>query len=494
MDFHVSLDGQGDLSGRIYRQLLDAVLDGRLRPGERLPPTRRLAGHLDVSRNTVSLAYERLIAEGFLVARVGAGTFVRAEPLRGARPARPSGPARQAPAGRGVRPRGVWRSVLASAAVPEPPAAPEGAAAPTYNFRAGVPDTGLFPLQTWRRLVAGELRSAAVRSAGGYGGPAGHAGLRAAIARYAGLSRSVRAGADDVLVTRGAQQAFDLIGRVLIEPGMCVAVEEPGYPQVRLLFRTLGARVAAVPVDAEGLDVTAIPAAARLVYVTPSHQFPLGTPMSLERRAALLEWAERRGAVVIEDDYDSEFRFADRPLEPLQSLDRGGRVIYVGSFSKTMLPMLRLGYLVAPASLRPALRAAKRLADWQGEFTTQAALARFIDDGLLARHVRKAARHYAARHERIGTALRRDLCDWLAPVPSIAGLHVCARLRPDVRVDMAEVLRRADAAGVAVEDLARYCAETPQPGLVLGYGAIPLERIDQGLRRLAACFASGRSG
>jgi GntR family transcriptional regulator/MocR family aminotransferase len=509
VDFHVSLDGRGGLSGRIYRQLLDAVLDGRLRPGERLPPTRELARSLNVSRNTVSVAYVRLTAEGFLVARVGAGTFVRADPLRGeahrndtnglAPPARDDrrarrAQARHAPAGTGVRAREVWRSIPVSGGIPATPAPwPEDRGAPAYDFRAGTPDTGLFPLQTWRRLVAGELRSASIRSGGGYGSSAGHAGLRAAIARHAGVSRSVLAGADDVLVTRGAQQAFDLIGRVLIEPGTCVAVEEPGYPPVRLLFRTLGARVAGVPVDDEGLDVTAIPPAARLVYVTPSHQFPLGTPMSLARRAALLAWAERRGAVVIEDDYDSEFRFAARPLEPLQSLDRDGHVIYVGSFSKTTLPMLRFGYLVAPASLRPALRAAKRLADWQGELTTQAALARFIDDGLLARHVRKAARHYAARHERISATLRRDFADWLAPIPSIAGLHVCARLRPDVPIDVTNVLRRARAAGVAVEDLAGYCAETPQQGLVLGYGAISLDRIDQGLRRLAACFAASSS-
>ncbi|MGJ6968425.1 PLP-dependent aminotransferase family protein [Streptosporangium sp. G11] len=476
MDFHVSLTGRGDLSARIYRQLLDAVLDGRLRPGERLPPTRELARRLDVSRNTVALAYERLAAEGVLVGQAGAGTFVCAEPLARARP-------RNAPAG-GVRPRRLWRS-------PAPPwTEPEGE--PVYDFRVGVPDVRLFPFETWRRLVARELRPASARSAG-YGDFSGHAGLREAVARHVGVSRSVRASADDVLVTHGAQQALDLIGRVMIDPGCQVAVEEPGYPPARLLFESLGARVVGVPVDGEGLDVAALPDSARLVYVTPSHQFPLGMPMSLGRRAALLEWAGRRGAVVIEDDYDSEFRFEDRPLEPLQSLDRSGHVIYVGSFSKTMLPMLRVGFLVAPASLQPALRAAKRLTDWGGEFSTQAALAGFIDEGLLGRHVRKATREYAARHERILTILRRDFRDWLEPVPSAAGLHLCAYLTPDAGVDTAQVTAYAREAGIAVQDLASYYGEAPaRPGLVLGYGAIPPERIEAGLRLLAKGFRASR--
>ncbi|MEV4251415.1 PLP-dependent aminotransferase family protein, partial [Streptosporangium canum] len=207
------------------------------------------------------------------------------------------------------------------------------------------------------------------------------------------------------------------------------------------------------------------------------------------RRAALLEWAERRGAVVIEDDYDSEFRFEDRPLEPLQSLDRSGHVIYVGSFSKTMLPMLRLGFLIAPASLQPALRRAKQLTDWHGELPTQAALAGFIDEGLFGRHIRRATREYAARHERILATLRRDFRDWLEPIPSPAGLHLCAYLTPDAGVDLDRVTAYANQAGIALQDLAPYYGEAPaRAGLVLGYGAIPAERIEPGLRHLAASF------
>jgi GntR family transcriptional regulator/MocR family aminotransferase len=478
VEFHVSLAGRGDLTTRIYRQLLDAVLDGRLRPRERLPATRELAARLGVSRNTVSAAYDRLTAEGFLVGRVGAGTFVGEQPVARDR-------LRIAPADGAVRPRPFWRTVP-SEPVPDP-------AVPRFDFRAGSPDPRLFPLETWRRLVAGELRSSAVRTSG-HSEPAGHAGLRAAIARYVGVSRSVRAGADDVLVTQGAQQALDLVGRVLIEPGACVAVEEPGYPLVRLLFGSLGARVTGVPVDAEGLVVAALPADARLVYVTPSHQFPLGTPMSPARRSALLTWAADHDAVVVEDDYDSEYRFAGRPLEPLQSLDRAGRVVYVGSFSKTLLPALRVGFLVAPASLLPALRSAKQLTDRHGDPTTQGALARFVDEGLLARHVRRTTREYATRRATVLAALRERFADLLRPVDSIAGLHLCARLAPGLPVDVGWALADARANGVAVDSLAAYCAQEPaQPGLVIGYGLVRAAEIDEGLRRLAESIRAAAS-
>jgi GntR family transcriptional regulator / MocR family aminotransferase len=459
MDFHVTLAGRGDMSARIYRGLLDAIVDGRLRPGEKLPPTRQLAQRLDVSRTTVTDAYDRLTAEGFLVGKVGAGTFVGEQPVKRAERRAADGVA---------KPRALWTSIPT----------PESSPWLEFDFRLGTPDGALFPLQTWRRLIARELRAKVVQNAD-YADPSGHPGLRAAIARYVGVSRSVSGGADDVVITQGAQQALDLIGRVLLEPGDCVAMEEPGYKPARMLFHSLGARVVGVPVDDEGLDVEALPSDARLVYTTPSHQFPLGTPMSLARRTALLEWARRHDAVVVEDDYDSEYRFSDRPLQPLQSIDRGGRVVYVGSFSKTMLPMLRIGFLVAPASLLPALRTAKQLTDWHGDVITQAALAQFLDEGLLARHIRKATREYAARHELIVTTLRRDF-PWLDLVPSAAGLHLCARSK----VDVGPIVERARDNGVGVQALADFCAGPPQQGLVLGYGGISPAKITEGLRRL----------
>jgi GntR family transcriptional regulator / MocR family aminotransferase len=474
VDIHVSLKGRGDLSARIYRQLFEAVADGRLRRGDRVPATREMARRLSVSRNTVAVAYERLAAEGFLISRVGDGTFVAADQQIAVRD-------RRAPPG-DLRPRLLWESPATGFVTTPSPVA--------YDFRVGAPDPQLFPLAAWRRCVARELRPAAV-FAPGADEAGGHDGLRRSIARHIGISRAVRAAADDVLVTHGTQQAVDLIGRVLLEKGACVAVEEPGYVRIRELFTRLGARVVGVRVDEEGLDVSAIPRAARLVYVTPSHQFPLGVVMSLERRLALLAWASRHGAVVVEDDYDSEFRFEGRPLDPLQSLDRDGRVIYVGSFSKVMRPLVRLGFLVAPASLQGALRAAKLLTDSSGVLPTQAALARFIDEGLLSKHIRKAAREYAARRGRIVDRLRRDFGRWLEVIPSSAGLHVSARVVPGASIDLPRVVARALGDGVRVYPLSRFCAETAgESGLVIGYGVIPTSRIDEGLRRLRRCFPS----
>ena len=470
MDFQITVGARGDRATRIYQQIREAVLDGRLRADEQLPPSRELATRLRVSRNTVALAYERLTAEGFLTSRVGAGTFVTtSQPTVHA----PTPRGRSAPVGSAVRPRLVWADA-------EPFALPRPAR-PRFNFSVGIPDARLFPWETWRRLVGQILRPATFREIG-YDAPEGSAELRAAIARYIGVSRSVRAAAEDVLVTRGAQQALDLIGRVLIEPGDVVAVEQPGYPPARALFGSLGARVIGVPVDAEGIDVRSIPAGARLVYTTPSHQFPLGTVMSMARRTALLAWAAEHDAVIIEDDYDSEFRFADRPLEPLQSLDRAGRVIYVGSFSKTLLPMLRMGFLVAPGSLRPALHAAKQFTDWHNELVGQLALARFIDDGMLARHVRKATRDYAQRRATIATILAEDFADWFDVLPSSAGLHLCAPVRPQASIDVASVATQARQAGIAVDELSRYGGG---PGFVFGYGAINNAEIPAGLARLA---------
>ena len=372
-----------------------------------------------------------------------------------------------------LRPRALWRPLARERAELGDVA---------YDFSLGTPDLTLFPWDVWRRLVARQLRPR--RARGGYGDPAGLPRLREAIARHIGVSRGVRAGAGDVLVTSGAQQALDLIARVLVDPGACVAIEEPGYHLARWLFQSHGAAIAPVRVDAEGLDVAALPQAARLVYVTPSHQFPLGVPMSLARRLALLAWARRHGAAIVEDDYDSELRFAGRPLESLQSLDRHGRVVYVGSFSKVLVPALRLGFLVAPSSLMPALTAAKSLADVHGVAASQGALAELIEDGLLARQVRRLTRVYGERREQLLASLERHLGGELALQPSSAGLHIAALLR-DRRRDADGIARRALAEGVAVESLARYYHRRPRPGLALGYGSIPAAQIDEGVRRLA---------
>ncbi|MCP3097377.1 PLP-dependent aminotransferase family protein [Myxococcus sp. K15C18031901] len=481
MDLHVDLADRRDLAGQVYRGLRAQVLDGRLRHGERLPPTRELARRLGVSRNTISVAYEWLAAEGLLVGHVRTGSFVQA-PARPRRERAPATTPRAKP-----RTRASWRHL--------PDLVLQGA--PTaLDFRVGLPDSALFPFETWRRLVARQLRAGALSSA--YGEPSGHPALREAVARHIGVSRGVRAEAGDVHITQGAQQALDLVGRVLLEPGERVAVEEPGYPPARLLFQSQGARVSPIPVDDEGLDVRALPDDTRLVYVTPSHQFPLGTVMSTARRQALLDWARRRDAWVIEDDYDSEFRFGGRPLETLHSLDPTGRVLYVGSFSKVMLPMLRLGFLVAPPSLHRELRLARWVADGHGPLPTQAALARFIDEGLLARHIRKMRREYETRHHRLSQGLARHFGDRLQVQPSVAGLHLCALLgHGGVALERA-LTGHARTRGVGVEGLSGYFAGTPtQAGWVLGYGATTVADIDEGLRRLRECLAhleSGRPG
>lgn len=473
----MTIAGRRDLAGQVYRQIRGAVLDGQLRPGDPLPPTRELASRLEISRNTVTAAYDRLTAEGYLAGRVGAGTFVSTE-LPEPTP-RSSTAVRVVVPGQAPEPLSIWHQVPV-------PGVGDRYEQPEFDFRPGLPDARLFPYQTWRRLVTDQLRASATGT-GGYAEPAGDPRLRAAIARHVGVSRAVPARAEDVVVTNGVQQAVDLIGRALLAPGTCVAVENPGYPPPYWLFRSLGARVVGVPVDSDGLVVEALPADARLVYVTPSHQFPLGVSMSLARRMELLAWAERHGAVVLEDDYDSEFRFAGRPVEPLQSLDRTGSVIYLGSFSKVLLPSLRLGFLVAPPSLHQALRAARYVVDWHTPVPTQVALARFIEEGRLARHIRRMRHEYQNRHQRIVATIEAAGDDRLAPIPSTVGIHLSVQLRPGT--DVAAVAASARAAGVTVRPLDRYAVGSPaRPGLVLGYGAIPTTRIPEGLTRLRRCL------
>jgi len=482
----VTLTGRRDLSEQVYRQIREAILDGRLRSDEALPSTRELARRLAVSRNTVGRAYDRLVAEGLLTSRAGAGTRVR-----GGVPV--AEPGRKQDSGSPLRPRPVWDSL------PPPFVSPAGRAA--FDFRGVVPDVRDFPFDSWRSLVSRQLRAGAI---GGeiHVDAAGHPGLREALARHVGVSRAVRAETTDVFVTSGSQQAFDLVTRVLLEPGDTVAVEDPGYPPARWAFTAHGAGAVGVPVDDEGMVVDAIPARARLVYLCPSHHYPLGVSMSLPRRLALLEWADRVNGIIVEDDYDSEFRYGGRPVEPLHSLDPYQRVLYVGSLSKVMLPTLRLGFLIAPAPLHSALRKAKFVNDLHTELPMQAAAADFIDKGLLAQHVRRLRVIYAERCQRITTALAGDLADRLTLIPSAAGLHIAALLRDgtahravgtmDRAGEAADVTiaRRALAVGVAVDPLSRMAATSvPRSvGFMFGYGAIPAERVYEGLRRLRACL------
>jgi GntR family transcriptional regulator/MocR family aminotransferase len=472
MEFHVSLVGRKDLSGEIYRQIRRAIADGRLQSGDSLPPSRDLARSLGVSRMTVTVAYDRLAGEGFLTARVGAGTYVRKHVAPVC-----SGFGKNKLEGT-IRPRPFWDSIRVTR-VFDPPA--------EFDFRAGLPDASLFPHTTWRRTVAREMQSEAV-SAGVYAHPAGHRGLREGIARHLGLARGLQASADDITITSGAQQALDVVARALLAPGDRVAVEDPGYPPPRFLFKSLGARVTGVPVDDQGIVVDALPRQTRVVYVTPSHQFPLSVTMSLPRRLALLEWAARNKAAIIEDDYDTEFRFGGRPIEPLQTLDTAGRVIYVGSFSKSLLPTLRLGFVWTPPSCTPAVHKAKFLTDWHTSMVMQSALARFLDDGEFACHIRRIGRVYAQRHEMLMEILSRDFADQLTVVPSVAGLHITALANTASVKKISSIARHAGDLGVRVQELSYFAVDSLRAGLMLGFGAIATARIPEGMRRLRRCF------
>lgn len=459
----------------LHQQLRAAILDGRLQTGVRLPSTRALAEAYAVSRNTAVAAYDRLLAEGYLSARQGSGTVVA-----GSWPSSPRrGPVSRCGPDRRLNRR--WRSV--GAAEQRPPGEP-----PRLAFQLGVPDLTGFPLVAWQRL-AGRVARRQHAEPRLERDPQGVRGLREAIAHYVSFSRAVACGPDDIVVTAGAQQAFDLLARVLTPAaGAMVAVENPGYPPLRAAFAAHGARIAAVPVDQDGLVVERVPERARVICVTPSHQFPLGSVMSVRRRIELLELCRRSDAVVIEDDYDGEFRFGPRPLDALQTLDRSQCVFYVGTFSKCLSPDLRLGYIATPAWARDALVAAKRAADgWSGT-AVQATLALLIKEGHLRRHVRKMQRLYAERRRVLLQNLSGEIARSLQPLPSLAGLHVTARLRrPGSEAVLVERLR---AAGVGVAALRPfYQGAAAMRGLVFGYGNISAAAIAEGMRILRLTMA-----
>ena len=471
IDIQVNLVGRRHLTREIYQQLRAAILTGQLQPGERLPATRELAQRLAVARTTVTTVYDQLSSEGFTVSHVGRGTFVATDlPLRPNTKAAPSGV---------LTARTVWDSI------PRPGASRR---AFEFDFRSGVPDVRSFPFAAWRRLQAREWHRSTFGD-GAYGEPAGDPGLREAIAEHVSISRGVRATSGNVIITNGTQQAVDIVARALVSPGDVVAVEDPGYPQPRRLLQSMGARIAGVPVDHEGLRVEAIPTAARLVLVSPSHQFPLGMAMSLPRRLALLAWAEEHGAAIVEDDYDSEFRLGGRPIEPLHMLDDAGRVIYLGTFSKSMLPTLRIGFAIVPGSIQRAVETAKFVADWHSPLPTQRALASFIRGGAFARHVRRMRGVYRERHQRIVAILRRDFADELRVVEAATGVHLAALATRRTAAQIDEVIGRAASSGVAVQATAAFAVDhEPRPGLLFGYGSIATEHIEEGLARLRASF------
>lgn len=460
----------GTLTHALHRQLRAAILDGRLPSGFVMPSTRRTSEGLKLARNTVIAAYDLLMAEGYIQPRRGAPPVV-AEVLT-----RP---------GRGRAPAAVDRRELFSSEWSRwPPVEPAHGDMPWPSFRVGIPDHRHFPHAEWRRLTARAQRQQA-RQPFCYGPATGLPALRDAIAGHVAFTRAVACTAENVLVTNGAQQAFDLLARLLTTPGRTrVAVEDPGYQPLRAAFLAAGATLQGVPVDDEGLRVDALDPNTNVVIVTPSHQSPTGVVLSAQRRQALLDFAQRRGAVIIEDDYDGEFRFGGRPLDALQTLDRDGRVFYVGTFSKSLFPALRKGFVVAPPWASEALTTLKHYADSHCDTLTQSVLAAFIEEGHLARHVRRMHSVYGARREALLRGLSTHLAEWLEPIPSEAGLHLAARLRDPGQARRIHAAARRHAPGA--QGVGEYAlSDNIPPALTFGYGAIESEAIEPALRSLA---------
>lgn len=468
------------LHAQLIDQLRDLILGGHLAPGTRLPASRAAAHELGVSRNVVVLAYEQLCMEGYLEARVGSGTRVRrslpGDLLRASRGSDRAGAVDAAP------PRLSSAGERLARARP----IPLGLGKKPGPFLPGVVAPEHFPHRVWSRLAARLWRTRA-RELVGYGSRLGDPALREAIARHLGRFRAVRCSADQVMVTSGSQQALDLVARMMVDPGDAVAVEEPGYRGARVAFEAAGARLLPVPVDVDGGMFTedGIPVAgARLVYTTPSHQYPMGVTLTLSRRLRLLEWSRRSGAWIVEDDYDSEFRYGTRPLPALQGLEENGRVIYVGTVSKVLAPGLRLGFLVLPESLVDGFRAARTAVDTHSPTILQATLAEMIREGHFERHIAKLRGIYAERRTALVSALVTELSGTVEVASDEGGLHLTALLPPGM--DDRRVARLAADEGIEAPALSDYAiGRLPRGGLVLGFGAAPVEETPRAVRRLA---------
>lgn len=474
--FDLNLDQRdtGTITQTLHGRLRTAILDGRLAAGARLPATRRAAAALGIARNTMVAVYDLLIAEGYLLPRSGAVPVV-ADVVGRQRLNRVRAVTKPASFPRNP----LWQTI-------ELPS-PEARELPPRCFRLGIPEHRFFPHEVWRRLTARAQRRWS-RHGFFYSPSQGLPGLREAIAHHVAFARAVSCRADDVVVTSGAQQAFDLLARLLVEPGRTrVAIEDPGYPPIRAAFAAAGAILAPVAVDHEGLCVERIPDDTRIICVTPSHQSPTGVVLSARRRQALLALAERRQCVVIEDDYDGEFRYGDRPLDALQTLDRDARVFYVGTFSKSLFPSLRKGFVVAPEWARRPLVAIRQCTDAHCDEITQSVLTAFIEEGHLARHVRRMRPIYAERREALLDALEGRLSRWLEPFPSEAGLHLAARIRdPDLQGRIFEAMRRHAPGAQSVAEYAM--SGIGAPALTFGYGVIDAGDISASMTRFATAL------
>jgi len=470
------------LQVQLYEALRQAILAGRFPAGFRLPATRTLSADLGVGRNTVIAAYEQLAAEGYVDARTGAGTEVAALPPDRLLAAGP-GDRRAAnlPSATTLSKRGASLAGLRA-----PPPVPGMAA-----FQPGLPAVELFPHTLWADLMAKAARRPLAPSLG-YDEPTGEPALRRAIAAYLAAARGVNADEDQVIIVSGAQAGLDLTARLLLDPGDGIIVEDPGYLGARAAFLGSGANLIPVPADADGinLDLAPLAAAPRLIYVTPSHQYPTGATMSAARRLTLLDRAAQWGALVIEDDYDSEYRYRGRPLPALQGMDRDGRVIYLGTFSKTMVPGIRAGYLIVPRALAEKFRLALRVTGHFVPPAIQGALTRFLEDGHFARHVRRMRLRYQDRQEIMVGSLQKHAGGMLLARPADAGMQLA--VPADTRDDQA-LARRIIAAGINARPLSVYSlGPGVMRGLHLGYAGVPERLIGPLVKRL--CQAALQRG
>jgi GntR family transcriptional regulator / MocR family aminotransferase len=460
------------LHRQIYDQWRHGILTGRFRCAERVPSTRELSTALEISRSTVTQAYDQLIAEGYLVSSTGAGTFVCRElPDDLLPPRRPHAPqAKKTPAIRLSRyGTGLNDDFTHS---PTPPG--------FIRFAQWRPDLELFPISIWRKLVMRRLRSATPELFDYSDESAGYEPLRKEIAAYVSRSRAVRCTPEQVMIVNGSAQGIDLCVRLLLEPGDEAAIENPGYHGAHRILAGYGARLRPARIDENGIVIGDLGKRARLVYVTPSHQFPTGTAMSLTRRLELIEWSRLHNAVIIEDDYDSEYRFSGPPLPSLQGLAADVAVVYIGTFSKVMFPSLRIGYVIAPVSLVAKLRRAKWLADRHTPVPEQAALADFIAEGHLERHIRRMRRIYGARRDALVESLNRYFGDRVQIRGDAAGMHLLVNFKDD------GVAEKAAAAKVQlVTSAGCYLTEPPRGEFILGFSAIGERSIREGIRRLA---------
>jgi len=481
----LALDRHGPepLQAQIFDQVRAAILAGRLTPGTRLPATRALATELGVSRNTILGAFERLYAEGYIEGRMGSGTQVSGvlpEDLLSARQLAGAQAGTTVAAGKlsalSKQMTGMNYRNRHSA---------KGARA----FRPGLPDLQQFPFQLWSRIIAKFWRHPQhdLLCSGDLGG---YLPLRRSIAAYLGAVRGLRCTPEQIMITSGAQQALDLIARTLIDPGDDVWVENPGYVGLRSTLMAAGARINHIAVDDEGLSVEAgrrqAPTAV-LAAVTPSHQYPLGVTMSLARRLELLDWATGANAWILEDDYDSEFRYGGKPLSALQGLDQSGRVIYVGTFSKVLFAALRMGYIVIPEALLGPFTELRASIDDQPALALQPALHTFFEDGHFASHIRRLRGLYAARQEMLIDALKAEADGLLTASPHEAGMHLVAGLGPDCALSDHDIARRAADAGLTVRALSAFYEGSEKPeGLVLGYAGLTEDEIKRDVKRLVS--------